>query len=481
MILDYFSKLLTKIVRPLKAVILLPFIFSGSCDEAKPSDNLVKNYSHWDGPWITFNQCDGTAVSININFIQGVKSQATIHFGETDPPLDSFTSPEDSFFHSFPFDNLVPGQQYFYSVDFPDGIVSDSFTAPNCSNSIKFAVLGDMQPNSEITMASAILMAEAIESENPDFFIQLGDLVYRGTDADFWHDSLTALKISAGAVPLRAVCGNHDKQYDGGNNWRMMMPHDWNPAGLEKQCYYYTDTVNNVRFIFMDTTCEDNGPGSDQILWLEEVLASNTSQWTFVFLHDSLLSSGMENIPWHNTSVLIPIFDRYGVDGVFYGHDHMYEHYEFTYGSNGFIFDPDHIWEHNPVHYWLTGGGGAALESEWGIARRDTFSYSRSLFEAATGLEVKREYTTRPWNPDNFITNAPADFSPSSPVYFHDPDVELYQDESGFFGLDYGVNSLHYIMVEVDGDTCTVTVKYPDGTTVSAPENRRIQTWTLTK
>ena len=81
----------------------------------------------------------------------------------------------------------------------------------------------------------------------------------------------------------------------------------------------------------------------DQLTWLSNQLQSSTDDWKIAFFHHPLYSSAAA----HGSSlelrgILEPIFQRYGVQVVFSGHDHVYERMTpqkgiayFTEGSSG--------------------------------------------------------------------------------------------------------------------------------------------------
>ena len=56
----------------------------------------------------------------------------------------------------------------------------------------------------------------------------------------------------------------------------------------------------------------------------------------------------------------------------------------------------------------------------------------------------------------------------------------LHQEEAIQYGHDYGENTLHYMLVQIDGDTCNVSAMYPDGTLIRGPNQDKHQTWALT-
>ncbi len=62
-----------------------------------------------------------------------------------------------------------------------------------------------------------------------------------------------------------------------------------------------------------------------QLEWLDDTLASSTSQWKIVALHHPVYSSGRHGSTTRLHETLEPILTRHRVDLVLAGHDHHYE------------------------------------------------------------------------------------------------------------------------------------------------------------
>jgi acid phosphatase type 7 len=90
------------------------------------------------------------------------------------------------------------------------------------------------------------------------------------------------------------------------------------PPGLASQAYYLD--FANTRLIVLNSNKEID----QQAPWLEEVLKSNRKKWTIISFHHPIYSAatGRENegINQHWK----PLFDRYSVDLILQGHDHVY-------------------------------------------------------------------------------------------------------------------------------------------------------------
>jgi 3',5'-cyclic AMP phosphodiesterase CpdA len=201
---------------------------------------------------------------------------------------------------------------------------------PLKSNSVRFAVIGDMGTGEPPQYELAAKLAEYRRQFPFDFVITLGDNIYDGGTPDDYERKFERpykLLLDAG-VPFYATIGNHDKP-----NQRFYKPFNMNGQ------QYYTYKKGNVRFFALDT----NDMNPRQFAWLEKELQNAGSDWIICYFHHPLYSSAS----YHDASkelrgLLEPLFVRYGVQIVFSGHNHVYERVKpqkgityFTEGSSG--------------------------------------------------------------------------------------------------------------------------------------------------
>jgi 3',5'-cyclic AMP phosphodiesterase CpdA len=62
----------------------------------------------------------------------------------------------------------------------------------------------------------------------------------------------------------------------------------------------------------------------EQLAWLEATLRDNPNRWTIVLQHQPVYSIARNRRTPELESRLVPLYDRYGVDLVLQGHDHVY-------------------------------------------------------------------------------------------------------------------------------------------------------------
>jgi 3',5'-cyclic AMP phosphodiesterase CpdA len=165
------------------------------------------------------------------------------------------------------------------------------------------------------------------------------------------------------ATPFYPSVGNHDVRADGGRPYdgAFLWPEPF--AGVR----YYTFRWGRIQFVSVDTSSKTadveglrKGTGR-QLEWLEGVLreasADSTVDWIIMFQHHPLYSHAI-GISGHDLdrslrAVLLPLYERYGVDLVTAGHDH---HYERTWPVREGRRVQDGC---GPVHVLSGGGGGS--------------------------------------------------------------------------------------------------------------------------
>ena len=158
-----------------------------------------------------------------------------------------------------------------------------------------------------------------------------------------------------GDTPFYPSVGNHEL-YDGSCGYQgyadvYCLPGNV-PSGDEEE--YYSFDWGNAHFVALDTN-QDYSDGSPQYNWLVNDLQTSTQPWEFVLFHHPVYSSGYHGHTSEVPTHLVSVFEIYGVDVVFSGHDH---HYERTCPIlEGVCTTP----QDGGVVYYVTGGGGAPL------------------------------------------------------------------------------------------------------------------------
>ena len=203
-------------------------------------------------------------------------------------------------------------------------------TLPQQKGSVRFAVIGDSGSGERLQYETADRLRQAHQQFPFEFALMLGDNIYGGkTPRDFERKFEQPYQpLLANKVAFYASLGNHDVPEE--QSYKL-----FNMGGRR----YYSFKKGNVRFFALDSNYMD----PDQLGWLTEQLANSTDAWKIAFFHHPLYSSARA----HGSSlelrgILEPLFQKYGVQVVFSGHDHVYERIipqkgiaYFTEGSSG--------------------------------------------------------------------------------------------------------------------------------------------------
>ena len=249
-------------------------------------------------------------------------------------------------------EGLLPATVYHYRVT-SGGVTTDDHaftTAVNPGDAFLFTAYGDNRAGGAAWAHETIVAG--MLSEVPDFFINTGDLVLHSEilgleTAVEWLKLFHQTAPLIAQSPLFAIRGNHD---DYGDFFADYMD---NPTAATGSELYYSFDYGNAHFLALDSSLDVcSGP---QLAFVESDLAANEGLGPlFVFFHKPPFSNGTHGGSTSAHDCWAPLFQEYGVDVVFGGHDHLYTHYgPYPTGS-----PVDGI---NGVHYIVTGGGGAPL------------------------------------------------------------------------------------------------------------------------
>jgi predicted phosphodiesterase len=183
---------------------------------------------------------------------------------------------------------------------------------PLKANSVRFLVIGDSGTGDSEQYETASVIVKYFAKFPFTFAIMLGDNMY-GSERpqDFVRKFEQPYKPLLDAkVEFDAALGNHDDP-----NQIYYKP--FNLGGKR----YRTFKKGDVRFFALDSNYLD----PEQLQWLEKELQSSGSDWKIAYFHHPLYSSASHGPTIELRSALEPLFQKYGVDVVFAGHEHVYE------------------------------------------------------------------------------------------------------------------------------------------------------------
>ena len=203
-----------------------------------------------------------------------------------------------------------------------------------------------------------------ISAEKPNIVLQCGDLVNRGNIYSQWERLFfTPAKPLIDHVPIYPSLGNHEDNAE----------HYFRFFSLPRTESWYSFEYGNAHFVVLDSNEDHLTAGSPQLEWLIEDLKTSQAPWKFVSFHHPPFTAGGNYYTHHRVrlkNLLHPIFEKYGVDIVFNGHDHNYERSRPIISAQG----------KRPVTYVVNGNGGTPLryvgEREWTLISKRVFGYT---------------------------------------------------------------------------------------------------------
>jgi 3',5'-cyclic AMP phosphodiesterase CpdA len=250
-------------------------------------------------------------------------------------------------------------------------VLAQSIVAlPNRSGSVKFGVIGDNGTGERPQYEVGQQMFKSHAAFAYDFVIMLGDNMYGGQQpSDFVRkfEQPYAPLLAAG-VKFQASLGNHDRPQN------VSYP-GFNMNGQR----YYSFVRGNIRFLALDSTLMD----AKQVAWIEATLQGANEDWKVCFFHHPLYS----NADRHGASVdlrlrLEPIFQKFGVDVVFSGHDHVYER----------------IHPQKGIVYFVSGAAGQLRRGNMSPSRETAASFDQDqsfMLVEVSGAEMNFQAITR--------------------------------------------------------------------------------------
>lgn len=229
---------------------------------------------------------------------------------------------------------LNASTDYYYKVGGP-GAWSDVFdvtTGPavGSTDDYRFAVLGDSRNDAELYAQ----VQRAVADHDVAFQLFTGDAVnigFRQQDWNDWFESVTdAFKTEAevARTPLILANGNHENL---ATNYlaQFTLPQEITEGEGAQGEEWFSFDFANARFVVLNDTPVSRATSGPQLAWLEATLASvdrEQTPWIFVMHHRPPYScGGAHGSDLDLRATLQPLLDKYEVDIVLNGHDHLYE------------------------------------------------------------------------------------------------------------------------------------------------------------
>jgi hypothetical protein len=233
--------------------------------------------------------------------------------------------------HAITLTGLSPHTTYHYRVKTSGQVLSGDSRFKTAARpgqtTFTFAVIGDTHAG-KFEFPRRKAMADAnhrdsignIAAMAPAFYLHVGDSVEYGSDLAAWNEFFAIEGLAMKRTTLFPTLGNHEENHQ--NYFDLYyLPHN------ER---WYSFDYANAHFICLEIDgFAAFNPGSEQYLWLEDDLAGTSKPWKFVFFHIPAFSFGgysdYPEVRGGLQAYLAPLFEQYGVDIVFSGHQHYYQ------------------------------------------------------------------------------------------------------------------------------------------------------------
>jgi hypothetical protein len=260
------------------------------------------------------------------------------------PPSD--TTAVQQYYVQAHLEGLRPGETYYYVVghsgwDAPSHLdtIRSFTTAPSSQESFTFTAFGDQGVTYD-----AVGTTNLIRAQNPAFHLHAGDISYAEDGGDglitdsfdprVWDGFLNQVEPVAASVPWQIAAGNHEMEtWYSPNGYGGLMDR----FALPGSTTYYSFVYGNVMVISLDANdVSDEIPanngytGGNQTTWLASQLADARSRSDIDFVvayfhHCAFSTCAVHGSEGGVRADWVPLFDKYSVDLVINGHNHIYE------------------------------------------------------------------------------------------------------------------------------------------------------------
>lgn len=238
-------------------------------------------------------------------------------------------------YHVATFDSLKPDTKYLYRVGNGAKAWSEWFefkTADDKPQPFSFIYMADVQEGIDTHYPRVIRQAQR-KAPNAAFILFTGDLTGRATEAEF-DSFFRANGWVFGTTPVAVIPDNHE--YATNNEgvrekltslWSHIFnyPED-TPKNIAAQGNYTFD-YQGCRFILINTKELVDGTPQytrQMLLWIQQTLENNPNDWCIVAQHQPIYSVADGRSSGEIATLLKPLYEKYGVDLVLSGHDHVY-------------------------------------------------------------------------------------------------------------------------------------------------------------
>ena len=320
------------------------------------------------------------------------------------------------YFHHVRLKGLRPATTHTYRIGHTGKATSPKLvhrTGPSGRARFRFTAFGDQGtdgpaltvPPLSQPPVQASANVDLAHSFDPALHLIVGDLAYANGDQSVWDTWFDMIEPMARTVPWMPCIGNHEieSQLDAsgtGDSWgkwgydpyltRFLLPN--NGVKGFRNCFY-AFRYGSVHFVSIDNndvndevTNNIGYTGGQQRAWVEKELAAARSDpdidFIVVLMHQCAFSSSSK----HGSDPGVfktwsRLFEKYSVDIVFQGHDHVYER---THGMRrGDVAVQEAPYRTDVGTVYVTCGNGGAVQEPF-MPLRPAWSAFRQDFKIGT-------------------------------------------------------------------------------------------------
>ena len=300
--------------------------------------------------------------------------------------------------HFVTLTGLDPNTLYYYDVGTISGGIQGggtaehyAVTAPVSGSKTAFRawVVGDtgVGNGNQLAVRDAMLNETNANGLKQDLFLHLGDIAYNdGTDSEFTAKHFSVYQDILRNTPFYSAYGNHEADSSnaalqtGPYYEAFVLPGNGQAGGVASNTEaYYSFDYANVHFVVIDSSESSTEPGSPQISWLTNDLATTNQDWIIAMAHHSPYTKGTHDSDNGNDSDglqvkmrenVLQVLEAGGVDLVMSGHSHAYERSFLIDGVYGFgsapnFVTPNFVTLQNNGHIIDSGNGNPSGEGEY--------------------------------------------------------------------------------------------------------------------
>lgn len=198
-------------------------------------------------------------------------------------------------------------------------LVLGALGTPAPASATGLLVVGDVGTGGDAQIELGEAVREYAERNPAELLVTLGDNDYTDDPAAFrrnWEASFGWL--DAKGIGVAGALGDHDTE--GPDDGRYELP------VLEMPGPYYTRRIDDVELFVLDASSRAR-IDDEQVAWLQGALEASTARWKIAVVHRGPYTCGRYEGSREVLGRFAPLFDRYGVQLVLSGDDHVYERF----------------------------------------------------------------------------------------------------------------------------------------------------------